>query len=126
MVWYGMEWYAMLCYAMLCYAMLWYGMETMVYYEISMQCYDISMLCYGMVYFVKDKHSATVRASVSKGRSCCFYEVFFPYYYIFYCFCSGDFSKTPPSIFMKFSHQIPFILFCLDDVTSGFEISTIL
>ena len=43
-------------------AILWYGMVSygMVWYEISMICYEISMLCFAMVYFVKDKQSATV------------------------------------------------------------------
>ena len=34
---------------------------------------------------------------------------FFPIIIFFsYRFCSADFSKTPPSIFMKFSHMIPY------------------
>ena len=49
---------------MLCYPMLWYGMERIV-------CYDISMQCYAMVYVVKDKHSATVDIeAVGRGNSC--------------------------------------------------------
>ena len=51
---FGMVWYAMLC-----YPMLWYSMESMLSYEIS-------MLFYAMVYFVKDKHSATVCNTLSK------------------------------------------------------------
>ena len=54
MVWYGM----------LCYPMLWYGMESMVFYEISMLWFEIFMLCNAMVYVVKDKHSATVYAAL--------------------------------------------------------------
>ena len=58
---FGMVWYAMLC-----YPMLWYSMESMLSYEISMLCYEISMLFYAMVYFVKDKHSATVCNTLTK------------------------------------------------------------
>ena len=61
-LWYGMVWYGMVC-----YPMLWYGMESMVWYEISMFYYAISMLCYAMVYVVKDKHSAIVQLFYSFG-----------------------------------------------------------